>query len=101
MPELNQTTNVEILGEEYKIKSDISPEEMQNLAQYVNTKIGEIRNKAANIPLLRIAVLACLNISEELFAVKKQLDETQNLMEDETIKILKMLDESFRLSAYK
>ena len=26
MPELNQTTNVEILGEEYKIKSDISPE---------------------------------------------------------------------------
>jgi len=101
MPELNQTTNVEILGEEYKIKSDISPEEVHKLAHYVNNKIGEIRNKATNIPILRIVVLACLNISEELFAEKKQLDENQNLMEDETIKILKLLDESFRLSAHK
>ncbi len=101
MPELNQTTNIEILGEEYKIKSDISPEEVHKLAHYVNIKIGKIRNKARDIPLLRMVVLACLNISEELFAVKKQLDETQNLMEDETIKILKLLDESFRLSAHK
>ena len=65
------------------------------------SRSGEISNKATNIPLLRIVVLACLNISEELFAEKKQLDETQNLMEDETIKILKLLDESFRLSAHK
>ena len=101
MPDLNQTTNVEILGEEYKIKSDISPEKVHKLAQYVNSKIGEIKNTATNIPLLRIVVLACLNISEELFAVRKQLEETQNLMEDETIKILELLDESFRLSAHK
>ena len=101
MPELNQITNVEICGEQYKIKSDISPEEVYKLASYVNKKMEEIKNKATSMPLIRIAVLACLNITEELFVAKKQLDETQNLMEDETIKILKLLDESFRLSAHK
>jgi len=95
MSELSQKTTIEMFGEKYTIKSDISPEEVHRLVDYVQMKMQEIRHKAMNMPLLTIAVLACLNIAEELFTAKKQLEETQNLMEDETTTILKLLDEPF------
>ncbi|MEW6380772.1 MAG: cell division protein ZapA [bacterium] len=94
MPELSQKTTIEILGEEYTIKSDISPHEVRRLAEFINAKIEGIRHKAKNMPLLSVAVLACLNITEELFKVRRQLEETQNLMEEESTNILKLLDES-------
>lgn len=94
MSYLKQRTTVEIWGEEYTIKSDISPEQVQEIANYVNMKMQMIKQKAENISFIKLAVLACLNISEELFAVRRQLEETQNLMEDETTKILRLLDDS-------
>ncbi|MCL6583553.1 MAG: cell division protein ZapA [bacterium] len=97
MPELSQKTTVEILGEQYTIKSDISPQEVHRLAEFVNAKIEGIRHKAKSMPLLTVAILACLNIAEELFKVRRQLEETQNLMEEESANILKLLDESFHL----
>ena len=91
MAELSHKTTIEICGEEYTIKSDITPDEVHRLAAYVNVRMEAIRSK--NMPLLTIAVLACLNIAEELFAVKSQVEETQNLMEVETTNIIKLLDE--------
>ncbi|MEW5801592.1 MAG: cell division protein ZapA [bacterium] len=95
MSEFSQKTTIEVLGEEYAIKSDIPPKEVRRLAGYVNTKMEGIRHKAKGIPSLTVAVLACLNIAEELFAVRRQLEETQNLMEEEATNILKLLDEFF------
>jgi len=95
MSEFSQKTTIEILGEEYAIKSDIPPREVRRLAGFVNDKMEGIRHKAKSMPSHTVAVLACLNIAEELFTVRKQLEETQNLMEEETTNILKLLDESF------
>ena len=64
-------------------------------------KIQEIKSKAKEMPSIRIAVLACLNIAEELFTVKRQFEVTKNLMEVETTKILELLDESSYSSTHK
>jgi cell division protein ZapA len=101
MSALNQRTTVEIDSETYTIKSDIPPNEVQRLADYVNLKIQEIKSKAKEMPSIRIAVLACLNIAEELFTVKRQFEVTKNLMEVETTKILELLDESSYSSTHK
>ncbi len=95
MSVLNQRTKVEICGDEYTIKSDISPQEVHNLAKYVNVKMREIKSKTQSMPANKIAVLACLNITEELIDIQKHLEETQNLMEEETTKILRLLDEPY------
>jgi cell division protein ZapA len=101
MSALNQRTTVEIDSETYTIKSDIPPHEVQRLADYVNLKIQEIKSKAKEMPSIRIAVLACLNIAEELFTVRRQFEVTKNLMEVETTKILELLDESSYSSTHK
>ncbi len=95
MPLLNKRTVVAICDEEYNIKSDIPPEEVRKVAEYVDIKMREIKQKARNMPLAKAAVLACLNMTEELFAVQKELKETKNIMEDETKKIINLLDEFF------
>lgn len=96
MSQVEQKTIVEIGGEEYTIKSDLPPDEIRRLAEYVDSKIQEIKFKAPNVPAVKIAVLASLHITEELFSTKKQLEQMNHLIEEETLDILKLLDDPSR-----
>jgi len=75
---------IKILGQEYVVKTSANPIYFQKIADYVNSKTNEIISSGVdgNTQQLKIAVLACLNIADELFSSNKKhnkiLDEIKN-----------------------
>ena len=67
MPEEEHVSQVEIFGERYTLRATEDPAYIRRVAQYVDTKLYEVTKGGPAIPSLRMAVLASLNIADELF----------------------------------
>lgn len=61
-----QTVTVDIYGEQYPVKTDDEPEYVQKVAQYVDKKMKEIADTGKVVTTSKIAILAALNIADEL-----------------------------------
>ena len=84
---------VNILGQDYVIRSSAGQKYLNEVAAYVNEKMEEV--KASGIDdsqQLRIAVLAALNITDELFAFKKEKQKFVDKVEAKTRAITEFID---------
>jgi len=64
---------VKILGQDYVVRSSAGQKYLNEVSSYMNEKMNEV--KASGIDdsqQLRIAVLAAMNITDELFTYKKE-----------------------------
>jgi cell division protein ZapA len=62
---------VTISGKDYSIVSGVEPEYIKKVASYLNDKMREISDNYPNIPETKVAVLAALNITDELFQSRR------------------------------
>ena len=76
---------MQICGEKITIKSDVSVEYMNEIAEYVNSKFDEL--KGAEKPPLDIAVLVALNIADELFQKRELTERSVSILEKELFDI--------------
>ncbi len=90
MTEKEQTTEVEILGERYVLRATDSPDYLQRVAAYVDGKCLEVTKDGQILPPSKVAVLASLNIADELF----KRDEAGRRAEAQ---VLARIDEIFAL----
>jgi len=59
--------SVEIDGQRYPIRSTLDPDYVAQLAAYVDGKVRAAADSTATGDSLRLAILAALNIADELF----------------------------------
>ena len=91
MDESNSTT-VQIMGREYKIKGFADKDYIIKVAEYVNEKMKEL-SKSSSFPSHdRLAILAALNIVDELFQEKQKTSETLNTIEHKADDLIAMLE---------
>ena len=62
-----QVVSVEIRGHRYPIRSELDPKYVNVLAAYVDEKIRAAADSTPSGDSIRLAVLAALNIADELF----------------------------------
>lgn len=62
---------VEIHGQRYPIRSGLEPEYVARLAAYVDEKIRTAADSTPTGDSLRLAVIAALNIADELFRCRE------------------------------
>ena len=62
-----KSVSVEIFGQKYPIRSSLDAEYIKRLAEYVDGKIRAAGDSAPSGDPVRLAVLAALNIADELF----------------------------------
>jgi cell division protein ZapA len=67
MSESGRVIPVEIHGQRYPIRSTLDPAYVARLATYVDEKIKAAADSTPTGDSLRLAVLAALNIADELF----------------------------------
>jgi cell division protein ZapA len=72
--EKNRVT-VKIFGKEYSLVSEVDPDYIFKAAGYLDSKMREVAENYPNIPETRVAVLAALNIADELFRCRKSVDD--------------------------
>jgi len=62
---------VMIGGEEYTVKSDLSPEYTREVAGYVDQALRKVLSQGGLVETHKAAILAALDITNELFQSKK------------------------------
>ena len=62
-----RVVHVEIHGQRYAIRSELEPQYVGELATFLDEKMGAAARELSTSDPLRIAVIAALNISDELF----------------------------------
>ena len=66
-----RTIPVEILGQEYRIRSDSDPETIRRAAALVDETMVKVRDRTGTVDTLDIAVLAALNIANHLISLRE------------------------------
>ena len=64
---------VEIYDQSYHLRGT-DPEYIADLAEYVDSRMRLISQQAATVESLKVAVLAALNIADELHVLKRKYD---------------------------
>ncbi len=84
---------VNILGQDYVVRSTAGQKYLEQVAKYVDDKMEEI--KASGIDdsqQLRIAILAAMNITDELLAYKKEKKKFVDKVEAKAIAITEFIE---------
>ena len=88
-----KVVKVNILGQDYVVRSAAGQKYLEKVAAYVDEKMEEI--KASGIDdsqQLRIAILAAMNITDELFTYKKEKKKFVDKVEAKTIAITEFIE---------
>ena len=66
-----RVVQVDIHGQRYAVRSDLDPQYIGDLAAYLDEKMRAAARELTSADPLRIAVIAALNISDELFRARE------------------------------
>ena len=65
-------TQVEIFGQTYNVRADGDSSYIHDLARFVDSRMKEVAERTATVDTTKIAILAALNISDDLHHMEKQ-----------------------------
>jgi len=78
---------VTILGDEYSIRSDASPERTRAVAEHVDNVIRETMRAGNIVETQKAAILAALSITDELFDIRESGEDLAGDMKRLTTEI--------------
>jgi cell division protein ZapA len=85
--------DVEIFGKVYTVRGDKDPEYVRRVAEFVDRKMREIAQVTDTVSTSRIAILASLNIADELMTLLEDSEELKSRMNKLTQQIEDTLDQ--------
>jgi cell division protein ZapA len=89
---LKKSYKIRILGQELSVLSDAEDEQVANVVQFVQKKIEEVLQARDGLKTLNVAILAALNISEELLKLKGVNKEFCEQLEGRTEKLIQLIE---------
>ena len=92
MTKTTTSTDVEIFGATYHVRGDKDPELLQDLAGLVDGKMREIAQQVSTVDTAKIAILAALNIADELLQCRKQQEGERVEIQDKVTRLAERLE---------
>jgi cell division protein ZapA len=92
MSDSGRVIPVEIHGQRYPIRSGLEPEYVARLAAYVDEKIRAAADSTPTGDSLRLAVIAALNIADELFRCRELSTARTGEIAERTGELERLLD---------
>ena len=91
--------SVRIFGREYKIKGHADKSYIEKMAKYVDEKMRELSTNTSLPSSDRIAILAALNIADELFQERDREDDTLSHVDKRAARMIEVLDKGIPAEA--
>ena len=86
---------VQIMGHEYPIEANTGDDLYVNrLAQFVEERMKEIKDESKVVDSYKLAVMAAMNISDELFRLRDSKGSHSETFEGKADAMIKMLDDA-------
>ena len=94
MENAENLVKVDIYGKEYTVKGQADSTYIESVAEYVDSKMKEVD---ANVPFessLRVAILAAMNITDELFSQKSSKNVKNDDLEEKAKILAQALEDT-------
>nr|MBN2278047.1 cell division protein ZapA [candidate division Zixibacteria bacterium] len=101
MSDKDKVVRVAIFGEEYSIRGNANGDYMLRVADCVDKKMRDIALRSKNRSPHKIAVLAALNLADELLDLKDNLEANNSITENKARNLLELLDSKLEGSGDK
>ena len=77
---------VDICGETYTLKAELPREHIVTVATYVDYRIRELMQRNPRLTLTKAAILAAINIADELHRLQESYEGLVKIIETERVK---------------
>ncbi len=95
MDDQSSLVRVSIFGQEYTVKAPADASYIKNIAEYVDKKMREVQDGlSSDQSSTRIAILAAMNVADELFMSRKDKDVSSGDIDSRITSLIEMIDES-------
>jgi cell division protein ZapA len=92
MTEPTHVVPIHVQGQQYPIRTSLDPDYVMRLAAYVDDKMRAASESTPSGDSLRLAVLAALNIADELFRCRDATDLQSGEIAARTEELKRLLD---------
>jgi len=93
---VKRSVTVEVAGQKLTLRTEAGEEYLHALAAFVNDKIAEVKTSTRTFSTHALAILAALNIADELFQARdqasKEKDELKKRVREKAQRIGELLD---------
>lgn len=96
MSDASHTTEVEIFGSVYNVRGAEDGEYLQELAGVVDRKMHEIAGQVTTVDTAKIAILAALNLADELFQAQRLQEGERVEIQERVVALTGELNEALR-----
>lgn len=90
---------IEIYGQSYNVHADGNEEELRELAAFVDAKMRTVAEATHTVDSVRVAVLAALNIADELHRLQSRQDAVDGPLRKRVEKCVAMVEKALEQSA--
>ena len=95
MSDEGNQVQISIFGQDYSVKAPADPEYIQKIAEYVDGKMREVQSGFTSTQSsTRIAILAAMNIADELFNARQSGDVDSTTFEQKISSLIDFIDEN-------
>jgi cell division protein ZapA len=89
---LKKSYNINILGQELSVLSDADEEHVLSVIRLVTEKMEEVLKSANNLKTLDVAILAALNVTEELLKLRGVNKDLCDQLESRSEKLIQLIE---------
>jgi cell division protein ZapA len=89
---------IEIYDQVYNVNSGQSEQYLRQLASYVDSKMREVAEATEIADSLKVAVLAALNIADEMFSVRERQEQIEGPLRKHVEKCVSMVEKALERS---
>lgn len=94
MGDTGRTTDVEIFGSVYPVRGSDDEPHLQELAATVDRKMREIADRVTTVDTAKIAILAALNLADELFRAKRLTEGERVEIQERVVALTAQLNDA-------
>ena len=95
MSEENNQVKISIFGQEYSVKAPADPDYIKKIAQYLDEKMREVQSGFSSTQSsTRIAILAGMNITDELFTAKQSGEIDSSDAEQKISSLIELIEDT-------
>ena len=93
-----KSVRVEIYEQTYHIRGELDEKYVAELARFVDQKMRDVAEATRTVDTLRVAVLAALNIADELHSLRTRERELEGSLRDRAERCLLLVDQALKVS---
>ena len=95
MTEESNQVQISIFGQEYSVKAPADPDYIKKIAEYLDDKMREVQSGFSTTQSsTRIAILAGMNITDELFTARQSYESDSTEVEEKISSLIELIDDS-------